>query len=129
LACSRWQVTGVTDQGLKPRPIKCIAVIGGGLMGSGICTAAAFAGMRVILKEINEKFLQAGMDRIKSNVMSAVKKGRLQEKQAHFVLGLVKGTLDYSDFKQADMVIEAALEDIPLKVAEPHPPTYTDTKS
>mmetsp|Transcript_20088 Transcript_20088/g.50614 ORF Transcript_20088/g.50614 Transcript_20088/m.50614 type:complete len:723 (+) Transcript_20088:227-2395(+) len=109
------KVKGVTDQGLKPRPIKCIAVIGGGLMGSGICTAAAFAGIRVILKEINEKFLQAGMDRIKSNVMSAVKKGRMKEQQAHFVLGLVKGTLDYSDFKRADMVIEAALEDIPLK--------------
>lgn len=48
--------------------------------------------------------------------MSAVKKGVVKEQQAKFVLGLVKGTLDYNDFKHADMVIEAALEDIPLKV-------------
>eukprot|EP00951_Prasinocladus_malaysianus_P041749 scaffold496574_cov38-Prasinocladus_malaysianus.AAC.1 len=59
------KVKGVTDLGLKPRPIKCIAVLGGGLMGSGIATAAAGAGIRVILKEINEKFLQDGMGRIK----------------------------------------------------------------
>ena len=52
------KVKGVTDAGLKPRPMKKLAVLGGGLMGSGICTAALAAGMRVTLKEVNEKFLQ-----------------------------------------------------------------------
>ena len=51
------QVQGITDAGLKPRQIKVIAVLGGGLMGSGIATAAALAGMEVLLKEINQKFL------------------------------------------------------------------------
>mmetsp|Transcript_37001 Transcript_37001/g.104454 ORF Transcript_37001/g.104454 Transcript_37001/m.104454 type:complete len:726 (-) Transcript_37001:225-2402(-) len=109
------KVRGVTDQGLKPRPIKCIAVLGGGLMGSGIATAAALSGMRVLLKEINEKFLADGMGRVKSNLMSAVKRGRMKEAMAEQIMGLVKGVLDYKDFKQADMVIEAVLEDVGLK--------------
>lgn len=52
------RVKGVTDVGLKPRKINVVAVIGGGLMGSGIATACALSGIEVILKEINEKFLQ-----------------------------------------------------------------------
>ncbi len=55
----RAQVRGVTDAGLKPRRIKRIAVLGGGLMGSGIATASVLAGVEVLLKEINDKFLQA----------------------------------------------------------------------
>ena len=49
----------MTDAGLKPRRIKRIAVLGGGLMGSGIATASILAGVSVLLKEINPKFLEA----------------------------------------------------------------------
>ena len=49
---------GITDGGLKPRRIKKIAVLGGGLMGSGIATASALAGIDVLLKEVNQKFLE-----------------------------------------------------------------------
>lgn len=52
------QVRGITDAGLKPRRLKRVAVLGGGLMGSGICTASALAGCEVLLKEVNEKFLE-----------------------------------------------------------------------
>lgn len=52
------KVKGITDAGLKARPVKTLAVLGGGLMGSGICTAGLQAGMNVILKEVNEKFLE-----------------------------------------------------------------------
>ena len=49
---------GVTDApGLRPRPVKRVAVLGGGLMGSGIATACVLAGIEVVLKEINQKFL------------------------------------------------------------------------
>ncbi len=51
------KVKGITDVGLKPRPIRKIAVLGGGLMGSGIATASILAGVEVLLKEINQKFL------------------------------------------------------------------------
>ena len=43
--------------GLKPRPVKSMAVLGGGLMGSGIATASLMAGMSVVIKEVNQKFL------------------------------------------------------------------------
>eukprot|EP00191_Tetraselmis_sp_GSL018_P016528 CAMPEP_0177592728 /NCGR_PEP_ID=MMETSP0419_2-20121207/8721_1 /TAXON_ID=582737 /ORGANISM="Tetraselmis sp., Strain GSL018" /LENGTH=580 /DNA_ID=CAMNT_0019083627 /DNA_START=497 /DNA_END=2240 /DNA_ORIENTATION=+ len=109
------KVRGITDQGLRARPVKCVAVVGGGLMGSGIATAAALSGVRVILKEVDEKFLTAGMGRIQANLKGAVKKGQMKEEQAHKVMGLVKGALDYSSFREADMVIEAALEDVGLK--------------
>lgn len=52
------RIKGVTDVGRKPRPIKRVAVLGGGLMGSGIATALVLAGYDVLLKEINEKYLQ-----------------------------------------------------------------------
>ena len=54
------KVRGITDVGLKPRKMTKVAVLGGGLMGSGIATACVLAGMDVVLKEINEKFLQVG---------------------------------------------------------------------
>lgn len=56
-----FQVPNVTDIGLKPRPIKKVAIIGGGLMGSGIATALILSNTYVILKEINSDYLQKGM--------------------------------------------------------------------
>jgi enoyl-CoA hydratase/3-hydroxyacyl-CoA dehydrogenase len=51
--------------GLVPRKVQKVAIIGGGLMGSGIATALILSNYPVILKEVNEKFLQAGIERIK----------------------------------------------------------------
>jgi enoyl-CoA hydratase/3-hydroxyacyl-CoA dehydrogenase len=98
--CSVLQVKGVTDAGLTARTMKCVAVLGGGLMGSGICTALALAGFSVILKEINQKFLDAGMARIDANLKSRVKKGAMSEEAKGKALARVKGTLTYDGFKQ-----------------------------
>ena len=51
---------GVTDVQLKPRPIRKVAVIGGGLMGSGIATSLLVSNISVVLKEVNPQFLQRG---------------------------------------------------------------------
>lgn len=51
------KVRGVTDAGLKPRPMRVVAVLGGGLMGSGIATSLVLAGVQVLLKEVNQQFL------------------------------------------------------------------------
>ena len=59
------QVPGATDLGLMPRKITKVAILGGGLMGSGIATAMILSNYPVLLKEVNEKFLIAGIDRIK----------------------------------------------------------------
>lgn len=50
----------MTDAGLRPRPIQRVAVLGGGLMGSGIATACVLSGIDVVLKEVNQKFLEVG---------------------------------------------------------------------
>ncbi|XP_010259502.1 PREDICTED: glyoxysomal fatty acid beta-oxidation multifunctional protein MFP-a [Nelumbo nucifera] len=109
------KVPGITDLGLVPRRIKKVAILGGGLMGSGIATALILSNYPVILKEVNEKFLQAGIDRIKANLRSRVKKGKMTEEKLEKTLSLIKGVLDYESFKDVDMVIEAVIENVSLK--------------
>lgn len=109
------RVAGVTDAGLTPRPVKVVAILGGGLMGSGIATACLLAGMRVILKEINDAALQAGVGRVTANLASRVKKGKMAQAAADACLARMAGTTTYAAFKEADMVVEAAIERVDLK--------------
>ncbi|CAN6912542.1 unnamed protein product [Brassica oleracea] len=109
------KVPNVTDVGLKPRPMKKVAVIGGGLMGSGIATALLLSNTRVVLKEINPDYLQKGLKSVEANLKSLVSRGKLTQDKAGKALSLLKGVLDYSEFKDVDMVIEAVIENIQLK--------------
>ncbi|GMH08298.1 hypothetical protein Nepgr_010138 [Nepenthes gracilis] len=109
------KVPGVTDIGLMPRQIKKVAVLGGGLMGSGIATALILCNFPVILKEINENFLQAGIDRVKANLQSRLKKGKMTQEKFEKTMSLLKGVLDYESFRDVDMVIEAVIENVSLK--------------
>mmetsp|Transcript_9223 Transcript_9223/g.33812 ORF Transcript_9223/g.33812 Transcript_9223/m.33812 type:complete len:730 (+) Transcript_9223:121-2310(+) len=108
-------VDGVTNVGLKPRKMNTVAVLGGGLMGSGIATALISAGCNVLLKEINSKFLKAGMERVDANLQSKVRKGKLSQQKKEAMMSRVQGTLDYSKFGKCDMVIEAVIENVGLK--------------
>ncbi|KAH9320634.1 hypothetical protein KI387_015273, partial [Taxus chinensis] len=109
------KVPGVTDLGIKPRQIKKVAVIGGGLMGSGIATALILSNIPVVLKEVNANFLQKGLNRISENLKSRIKKGAMTEENFNKTMSLVTGVVDYEEFKDVDMVIEAVVERIPLK--------------
>ncbi|KAK7387916.1 hypothetical protein VNO78_22714 [Psophocarpus tetragonolobus] len=109
------KVPGVTDRGLVPRQVRKVAILGGGLMGSEIATALILSNYPVILKEVNEKFLDAGINRIKANLYSRVKKGKLTQENFEKTVSLLKGTLDYESFKDVDMVIEAVIENVSLK--------------
>ncbi|XP_056859296.1 peroxisomal fatty acid beta-oxidation multifunctional protein AIM1-like [Raphanus sativus] len=109
------KVPNVTDVGLKPRPMKKVAVIGGGLMGSGIATALLLSNTRVVLKEINPEYLQKGLKSVEANLKSLVSRGKLAQDKAGKALSLLKGVLDYAEFKDVDMVIEAVIEKIELK--------------
>ncbi|KAJ7568921.1 hypothetical protein O6H91_01G053100 [Diphasiastrum complanatum] len=84
-------------------------------MGSGIATALILSDIPVVLKEVNADFLQKGIDRIKANLQSRAKKGRLPKDKFDKAFSLLKGTLDYDDFNKVDLVIEAAVEDVQLK--------------
>ncbi|KAF5482012.1 hypothetical protein F2P56_002614 [Juglans regia] len=109
------KVPNVTDLGLKPRHVKKVAVIGGGLMGSGIATALILNNIYVVLKEVNSEYLLKGIRTIEANVRGLVTKGKLTQDKAEKTLSMVKGVLDYADFKEVDMVIEAVIESLPLK--------------
>ncbi|CAK9172767.1 unnamed protein product [Ilex paraguariensis] len=61
------KIPAVTNVGLKPRPIKKVAVIGGGLMGSGIATALILSDIYVVLKEINSEYLLKGIKSIEGS--------------------------------------------------------------
>ncbi|RDX61094.1 hypothetical protein CR513_60704, partial [Mucuna pruriens] len=106
------EVPGVTDCGLVPRHVKKVAILGGGLMGSGIATTLILSSYPVILKEVNEEFLDAGINRIKANLQSRVKKGKLTQENFEKAISLVKGTLDYESFRDVDM---AVIENVSLK--------------
>ncbi|XP_030463124.2 glyoxysomal fatty acid beta-oxidation multifunctional protein MFP-a [Syzygium oleosum] len=109
------KVPGITDRGLRPRQVRKVAVVGGGLMGSGIATALVLSNYSVILKEVNDKFLQAGIGRVKANLQSRVKKGNMTQEKFEKTMSLLKGVLDYESFKDVDMVIEAVIENVSLK--------------
>ncbi|KAK6254475.1 Enoyl-CoA hydratase/isomerase - like 9 [Theobroma cacao] len=109
------KVPGITDRGLVPRRAKKVAVLGGGLMGSGIATALILSNYTVILKEVNEKFLEAGIGRVKANLQSRVKKGKMTQEKFEKTISLLRGVLDYESFRDVDMVIEAVIENVSLK--------------
>ncbi|XVF49168.1 hypothetical protein PTKIN_Ptkin03bG0246900 [Pterospermum kingtungense] len=109
------KVPNVTDVGLKPRQTKKVAVIGGGLMGSGIATALIVNNIHVVLKEVNSEYLLKGIKTIEANVRGLVTRRKLTNDKADKALSMLKGVLDYSEFKDVDMVIEAVIENVPLK--------------
>ncbi|KAH7666711.1 3-hydroxyacyl-CoA dehydrogenase protein [Dioscorea alata] len=109
------KVPGITDLGRAPRKINKVAIVGGGLMGSGIATTLILSNYQVILKEVNEKFLNAGVDRVKANLQSRVNKGKMTQEKFEGTISLLKGVLDYEQFKDVDMVIEAVIENLSLK--------------
>ena len=95
--------------------IKKVGVVGCGLMGSGIVEVCARAGYDVVVSEINDEFLQKGMDRINKSLSRAVSKGKATQEEMDAALARVKGTTDTADFAPCDLVIEAAIENMELK--------------
>jgi len=95
--------------------IKVIGVLGAGTMGSGIAQVAAEAGYEVIMRDIEDSFVERGLSAIKKNLNRAVEKGKKSKEEAETVSGRVRGTTSLEDMKEADLVIEAVIEDIELK--------------
>ncbi|XP_039127373.1 glyoxysomal fatty acid beta-oxidation multifunctional protein MFP-a-like isoform X1 [Dioscorea cayenensis subsp. rotundata] len=109
-------IPGINCSGsVPPREINKIAVVGGGRMGSGIVTALILSNFHVILKEIDDNFLQEGLDRVQVNLRNRLVEGKLNPEEFDKTFSLLTGVLDYQSFKDVDMVIEAVSEDVSLK--------------
>ena len=96
--------------------IKQVGVLGAGLMGHGIAQVTAQAGYDVVVREVDQEHVDAGLGRIEKQLARAVEKGRAEQSDADAVLGRIKGTVDYGDLAGSDLVIEAITEDLALKL-------------
>ncbi|MCB0351314.1 MAG: enoyl-CoA hydratase/isomerase family protein, partial [Bdellovibrionales bacterium] len=107
--------TGVSDPSVKPIDVKHIAVLGAGVMGGGIGYVAADKGIAARMKDISNDGIAIGLKAAYSLWTRQVQKRRLTEFEFKKRSSLLTGGLDYSGFKQADVVIEAIVEDMNVK--------------
>ncbi|MHA1943494.1 MAG: 3-hydroxybutyryl-CoA dehydrogenase [Candidatus Thorarchaeota archaeon] len=97
--------------------IKKIAVLGAGQMGNGIAHVCAQAGYEVLMRDIDQKFVDKGMATIKKNLERGVKKERITQEEMETILGRITGVLDLKEaVKDVDLVIEAIPEIVKLKL-------------
>ena len=95
--------------------IKVIGVLGAGAMGNGIAQVAAQAGYNVVMRDIEEKFVEKGLKSIDKFLAKSVEKGKITAEVKNSVMGKIKGTTKMEDLKDADYVIEVVFEDMDLK--------------
>lgn len=95
--------------------IEVVGIIGSGQMGSGIAQICAAAGLRVIMRDINDAAVAKGMAAISSGLDRGIKSGKLTAEQKDQTLSRIQGTTALADLAAADFVIEAATENLGLK--------------
>jgi len=96
--------------------IKKLCVIGAGTMGAGIAQVAAESGIETTLRDVEDRFVQRGLNTIKTFVGKKLEKGKLNQADHDQILGRLKGTRSMEEaVAGVDMVIEAVFEDMALK--------------
>jgi 3-hydroxybutyryl-CoA dehydrogenase len=95
--------------------IKTVAVLGAGTMGNGIAHVFARAGYKVILRDVEQRYLDRGMDTIAKNLDREIKKGKLAEAEKGTVLGHLIPVTDMSAVANADFLVEAVPEKLEIK--------------
>ena len=95
--------------------VKVFGVVGAGQMGNGIVQVAAASGLQVIMNDIEQKFVDKGLQAITKNLDRAVSKGKMAETDKEAVLGRIKTSTKLEDLGEADFVVEAAPESFDLK--------------
>lgn len=100
---------------MSSRPIRQAAVIGAGTMGGGIALCFAQAGIPVTLIDVKTEALASGMARVRSNLEISVERGSLSKAESEARLARINGAVGLDSAAGADIVIEAAFEDMQLK--------------
>jgi 3-hydroxybutyryl-CoA dehydrogenase len=95
--------------------IKNIGVIGAGQMGSGIAEVGISSGFNVLLRDINLEVVEKGRARIAGDLERRVEKGKMTSQEKEAILRRLSTTIRLEDFKDCDIVIEAATERVVLK--------------
>jgi len=100
---------------MNPDSIKTVAVLGAGTMGNGIAHVFAKSGYKVILKDVDRKFLDRGLDTIGKNLDREVKKAKITEADKPEILKRIFPATDANDLAAADLAVEAVPEQRELK--------------
>ena len=118
--------------------IHTIGVVGCGLMGAGIVEVCARSGLDVVVREVTQEALHAGLGRVRTSLDKGLDRGKLTEEEHVAALDHVRGTTELSDLGACDWVIEAAIEDLAIKkqifaeldqICEPHAILSSNTSS
>jgi 3-hydroxyacyl-CoA dehydrogenase/enoyl-CoA hydratase/3-hydroxybutyryl-CoA epimerase len=111
-------ITGQVGQVVPVKPtkeIRKVGVVGAGTMGAGIAQLMAIKGLEVVVQEVNEQALAAGIDKIDLLYRKAVAKGVLTAEEAEKQVARLGKTVSWQGFDDVDLVIEAVIEDMEKK--------------
>ncbi|MCX5816070.1 MAG: 3-hydroxyacyl-CoA dehydrogenase family protein [Proteobacteria bacterium] len=95
--------------------IKTVGVLGAGVMGNGIAQVAAMAGYNVIMRDIEDRFVEGGLKNIDKFLAKTVEKGKMTADQKSAIMGKIKGTTDMGAMKDADFIVEVVVEIMDIK--------------
>ena len=104
--------------GVAPRAVQRAAVIGAGTMGGGIAMCFANAGIPVTVIEAEQAALDRGLDRVRGNYETSVKRGSLAAGEPEKRMALITPSTRFADLAEADIVIEAVFEEMALKLPD-----------
>jgi 3-hydroxybutyryl-CoA dehydrogenase len=102
---------------LSLESMKTVAVLGAGTMGNGIAHVFARAGYKVLLRDVEQRFLDRALDTISKNLDREIKKGKLESSEKSLVLKRLVPVTDMSTLANADFVVEAVPEKLEIKRA------------
>lgn len=98
-------------------PVTKTAVLGAGIMGGGVAYQSASKGVPILMKDINDKALQLGLDEATKLLNGQLKRGKMDAQQMAKVLTQITPTLSYGDFDRVDLVVEAVVENAKIKAS------------
>ena len=96
--------------------IKTIGVVGAGQMGNGIAQVASHSGLRVVMSDIADSFVQKGLNTISKNLDRMVEKGKIPSQTKNEIMGRIKGTIQIKEMADVNFAVEAATENETLKL-------------
>ncbi|MGO2035891.1 MAG: 3-hydroxyacyl-CoA dehydrogenase NAD-binding domain-containing protein [Brevibacterium sp.] len=106
---------GSRPEGIAPRPVTKLGVLGAGMMGAAIAYTAAKAGIEVVLKDVELAAAERGKAYAAKREESALSKGRTTAEKSKAVLDRITPSASVEDFAGVDFVIEAVFESVPVK--------------
>lgn len=99
---------------MKVEDVKTVGVLGAGTMGAGIAQVCAMAGFEVVLRDIEDRFLERGLNNIRKSLEKFAAKGKLSE-DVETIMNRIKPTTNLEDLADVDLVIEAIIENMDVK--------------